>query len=67
MPCHFSRYAIAVAMIMALTVGLAAAVPGPGEVGGPAPDFTLNAYGGGSYTLSDYSGKVVMMSVVRYG
>jgi hypothetical protein len=54
-------------MIMALSAGLAAAVPGPGEVGGPAPDFTLNAYGGGSHTLSDYSGKVVMMFVVGYG
>jgi len=64
---QFVRYATAILVIMALSAGLAAAVPGPGEVGGPAPDFTLNAYGGGSYTLSDFSGKVVMMFVVGYG
>ena len=64
---QFVRYATAVSVILALSTGLAAAVPGPGEVGGPAPDWTLDAYGGGSYTLSDYSGKVVMMFVVGYG
>ena len=64
---QFLRYASAVAVILALSAGIAAAVPEPGEVGGPAPDFTLNAYGGGSYTLSDYQDKVVMMFVVGYG
>ena len=44
-----------------------AMAPGPGEVGGPAPDWTLDAYGGGTYTLSDYRDKVVMMFVVGYG
>lgn len=52
---------------LALAPGGAAAAPGPGEVGGPAPDWTLDAYGGGSYTLSDYRDKVVMMFVVGYG
>ncbi|MEN8006386.1 MAG: hypothetical protein ABFS42_05190 [Candidatus Krumholzibacteriota bacterium] len=54
-------------LILALATGLAAAAPGPGEVGGPAPDWTLNAYGGGTHTLSDYQNKVVMMFVVGYG
>jgi hypothetical protein len=57
----------AILAILCLTSGLALAVPGPGEVGGPAPDFTLNAYGGGTHTLSDYREKVVMMLVVGYG
>ena len=45
----------------------AQAVPGPGETGGPSPDWTLDAYGGGTHTLSDYQGKVVFMFVVGYG
>ena len=53
--------------ILVLSAGLAGAAPGPGEVGGPAPDWTLNAYGGGTHTLSDYQNKVVMMFVVGYG
>lgn len=57
----------AVLAIMLLTSGLSLAVPGPGEVGGPAPDFTLDAHQGGTYTLSDYLDKVVMMFVVGYG
>lgn len=52
---------------MILATGLASAAPGPGEEGGPAPDWTLNAFGGGPHTLSDYQGKVVMMFVVGYG
>ena len=53
--------------LLVLSTGLAGAAPGPGEVGGPAPDWTLNAYGGGTQTLSDYQDKVVMMFVVGYG
>ncbi len=63
----FARNTAAVMLILILTVGLAAAAPGPGEEGGPAPDWTLEAYGGGTYNLSDYRDKVVMMFVVGYG
>ncbi len=61
------RTSLAVLAILCLTSGFSLAVPGPGEVGGPAPDFTLDARGGGTYTLSDYRDKVVMMFVIGYG
>jgi hypothetical protein len=54
-------------MAVSLAPISAQAAPGPGETGGPAPDWTLNAYGGGTHTLSDYQGKVVFMFVVGYG
>lgn len=38
------------------------AVNGAGGASGAAPDFTLAAVGGGSKTLSDYKGKVVMLN-----
>ena len=67
MPRLYVRHLAATLMVLALTAGLAAAAPGPGEQGGPAPDWTMDAYRGGSYTLSDYSGQVVMMHVLGYG
>jgi len=67
MPRSFLRYSTAALAILTLAAGLATAAPGPGEVGAPAPDWTLDAYGGGTYTLSDYQNKVVMMFVVGYG
>lgn len=54
-------------MTLLMVPSLALAVPGPGEVGGPAPDWNLQAYQDDTYTLSDYSGKVVFMFVVGYG
>jgi hypothetical protein len=57
----------AVTLSLVLSAGIASADPEPGEVGGPAPDFTLDAYGGGTYTLSDFRGKVVMLFVVGWG
>lgn len=67
MPRRFIRYPTTILLILALSASLAAAAPRPGQVGGLAPDFTLNAYGGGTYTLSDFRDKVVMMFVVGYG
>jgi|GEM_PF-3968010 len=63
----FAQILTITAITAALSAGLAVAAPGPGDPGGPAPDWTLNAYGGGTYTLSDYANKVVMMFVVGYG
>ena len=67
MPRQILRYPAAVLLILVLTAGLATAVPGPGDVGGPAPDFTLESFAGDTYTLSDYRDKVVMLFVVGYG
>ncbi len=64
---HMIRNTTAALLLLVLTSGLAAAVPGPGDLGGPAPDWTLTAYGGDTHTLSDYRNKVVMMFVVGYG
>ena len=64
---QYLRLPVAALVFLSLTAGLATAVPGPGEVGGVAADFTLEAYGGGTYTLSDYRDKVVFLFVVGYG
>jgi len=37
---------------------------GPGD---PAPDFTLQDVNGSSHSLSDYSGKVILLAFVGYG
>lgn len=64
---NYLRLPVAALVLLSLTAGLAGAVPGPGEVGGVAADFTLDAYQGGTYTLSDYRDKVVFLFVVGYG
>lgn len=38
-----------------------------GDVGTPAADYTLDVLGGGTYTLSEQTGQVVMMFVVGFG
>ena len=66
-----SRFAPGLFALSLLTLVIAAvpaaAVPGPGDLGGPAPDWTLQQYQGPTHTLSDYQGKVVFMFVVGYG
>ncbi len=52
-------------LIVAFLAGNAFA--GPGDVGTIATDYTLDVYGGGTYTLSEQTGQVVMMFVVGFG
>jgi hypothetical protein len=59
------------AALAALTVLLlgpaarpAAAIVHPGD---PGPAFTKNQLGGGAVSLSDYSGKVVILFLLGYG
>ncbi|MGD9900651.1 MAG: redoxin domain-containing protein [Calditrichaceae bacterium] len=47
-------------IILCLSSGLMAGV------GDPAPDFTLNRLDGGTFTLSDYKGKVIYLFFVGY-
>jgi hypothetical protein len=44
-----------------------AAGPGAGAVGTAAADFNLQVFGGGTHSLSQDSGKVVLLFIVGYG
>jgi cytochrome c biogenesis protein CcmG/thiol:disulfide interchange protein DsbE len=52
---------VLLALLALLAGGLRRAGGGP-EIGQPAPDFTLQLYGGGELTLSDLRGKVVLIN-----
>ena len=52
---------VIVALLLLLTLGLRHAGAGP-ELGGPAPDFTLELYGGDEITLSELRGQVVVIN-----
>ena len=43
------------------------ALAASGDVGTPAPDYSLDTFGGGFYTLSEQSGQVVIMFVIGFG
>ncbi len=53
--------------IFAASLLLSAAPVRAIEVGAVAPDFTLQALGGGSYTLSALRGKAVLLAFIGHG
>jgi hypothetical protein len=53
-------------MLMA-TLLTGSALAAAGEVGTPAGDYSLEMLEGGTYTLSEQSGQVVMMFVIGFG
>ena len=55
------------ARALAAALVLAAAAAPAVEVGEPAPDFTLDAYGGGTVTMSDHAGQVVFLCIIGFG
>lgn len=59
------RLTFVLSLCLALACG--AALAAPGDVGTPAADFNLQVFGGGTQSLSQNSGKVVMLFVVGYG
>jgi len=59
------RLTYILSLCLALIGGMALAAPG--DVGTPAADFNLQVFGGGTQSLSQNSGKVVMLFVIGYG
>lgn len=57
---------LAPSIIMLVLVPSLALAAG-GQVGTRAPEFTLDAHGGGSQSLSQYLGQVVVLFVMGYG
>lgn len=57
-------------VMLVLVAGTALAdttLAGGGEVGSPAPDFSLVAQNGGTHSLNDYRGRVVVLFIIGYG
>lgn len=65
-PEHFLRrgvFGLAVAMWLIVATTAGAQI----QVGETAPNFTKNRLGGGSVSLSDYSGQVVVLFLLGHG
>jgi len=64
----FHRKKTGLLLVLGLLVSLTGnAFAAAGDVGTPAADYTLDVFGGGTYTLSEQAGQVVMMFVIGFG
>lgn len=60
----FLRFMALSIVMLVMVAGMAMA---SGEVGTLAPDFSLTAQGGGTISLGDYEGRVLVLFVIGYG
>ncbi len=63
---RFRRNLSLPAVVLAMLAFTGSALAG-GQVGEPAPGFSLNVHGGGTYALADGNGQVRIMFVIGYG
>jgi len=54
-------------LLLAAALGLVASAQAGAVIGKPAPDFTLKDSKGASYSLSDFSGKIVVLEWINHG
>lgn len=59
--------ALSIALSLILTLGVTSQLQATVHAGDEAPDFTKTELGGGEISLSDYSGKVVILFLLGYG
>ena len=64
MPSNLTSRCLSLSLAVLLFAGPALAAPG--DVGTPAADFNLQVFGGGTQTLSEHAGKVVLLFIVGY-
>ncbi len=62
----FAPIRLALTLSLIFLLASSAVLAAAGDVGTPAADFSLDVFGGGTQTLSEHSGKVVMLFIMGY-